>query len=190
MKTKHISYLVLVVLFNLPPLFAQEQKEITKMERFISKAGDIVRFEDYNLPQMKAYSEILDIKVRKVQSLDETSYFFVLTKKGKYNDKHAGISDDDLSDVIDALQRLKSDSEKDYSIENVANQSERPDYLENKFRTEDGFEVGYAVGESITWFIVMDKYGSDNTVLFKDYNTILDAFRDAESKINSLKSKE
>lgn len=189
MRLRNMILIILVGIFLAPNLFAQEQKDITKMERFISKAGDIIRFEDYNLPVMKAYSEILDNKIRKVKSLDEGDYFFVITKKGKYSNKNAGISAEDLSDVIEALKKLKNDADKDYSIENVANPENQPNYLENKFRTEDGFEVGYAIGESLTWFIVMDKYGSDNTVLFKDYNTILNAFQMANSKIKSLKQR-
>ena len=37
--------------------------------------------------------------------------------------------------------------------------------MENKFTTEDGFQLGYALGRSTTWFIVLERYG-ESTILF------------------------
>jgi len=63
-----------------------------------------------------------------------------------------------------------------------------PDYLETKFVTADGFQVGYYVEKGkISWYLILEKYGSDNSVFVNQSDGIEIAFRDAQKKIEELK---
>ena len=63
-----------------------------------------------------------------------------------------------------------------------------PDYLENKFITDDGLSLGYYVSaKKIGWYLVLDKYGSDNTIFIKDPSLLKTAFNTAKQKIEELK---
>jgi hypothetical protein len=157
--------------------FGQEEKELSKMDKFVSNVGEIVRFEDFNLPDIVAYNEKVTNKIRVIVTGKEKGYFFILQKKDKYDTKTAAIAEDDLSDVISALNNL---------IEKSKNEKDGPDYLENKFKTEDGFQIGYAKSNSITWFITLESYGK-STILFDGYDGLLSGFTDAQSKIETLK---
>jgi len=174
--TMKLTLIILVFGFS-SLVLGQEEKELSKMDKFVSNVGEIVRFEDYNLPEMVAYNEKLTNKIRIIVSGKEKGYFFILQKKDKYDTKTAAIAEDDLSDVISALNNL---------IEKSKNEKDGPDYLENKFKTEDGFQIGYAKGNSITWFITLESYGK-STVLFDGYDGLLNGFSNAQAKIGMLK---
>ena len=62
------------------------------------------------------------------------------------------------------------------------------DYMENKFVTVVGFQVGYYVSKGkANWYIKLEKFGTDNTLFINDGDTIEAAFTDAKSKIDELK---
>ena len=85
----------------------------------------------------------------------------------------------DLVEINKALAVLSTEVDTDV----VAN----PDYLENKFKTVDGFEVGYYVSKgNAHWFLKLDSY-SRSTVFVKDKSLIIDAFLNAQAKIEELK---
>ena len=63
-----------------------------------------------------------------------------------------------------------------------------PYYLENKFRTVDGFEIGYYISKGQAgWYMKLEKYSS-STVFSRDRMTLLTAFKNAQSKIEELKA--
>ncbi|MCZ2223351.1 MAG: hypothetical protein LC122_06945 [Chitinophagales bacterium] len=75
---------------------------------------------------------------------------------------------------------MKSDLSNDVAL--------KPDYLENKFTTSDGFQVGYFIKSGKpTWYLKLEKYGSNNTIFIKDGDTIEAAFSNAKNKIDELK---
>jgi hypothetical protein len=85
-----------------------------------------------------------------------------------------------LLEVIKALKALQPEVEKDI----LSN----PDYLENKFVTVDGFQVGYYVsGKKASWYIKLEKYGSENTLFIDNGNIIETSFVDAKNKVDELK---
>ena len=110
----------------------------------------------------------------------ESLYFYQIEKKGQYSNTTASIEYSDLLEVIKALKTLKQEVEKDMAA--------NPDYLENKFITVDGFQIGYYVekGKS-NWYIKLEKYGSDSTLFIKDGVTVESAFDEAKAKIEELK---
>jgi hypothetical protein len=87
-----------------------------------------------------------------------------------------------LLEVIKAVKTLKTEVDADIAS--------NPDYMENKFTTVDGFQVGYYISKGkITWYIRLEKYGSDNTLFVSDGETIESAFTNAKNKIDELKTK-
>lgn len=165
--------------------YAQEVKKDTKavetkMDAFASKTGTITKFTDVKLPNLKTTYEVAETRVRKINSGMLTSYFFQIEKTGKYSNSTASIEYSDLLEVIKAMKTLILDVEKDVLS--------KPDYLENKFITVDGFQIGYYVSkEKTTWYMKLEKYGSDSNVYINDVATIESAFNDAKTKIEEQK---
>jgi hypothetical protein len=160
--------------------FGQDVKEAnTKLEKFISKTGVIIKYEDYNLNDIKLTYGFAKSKIRKVTNGDATALFYQISKEGKYDTKTASIAYEDLLEMQKALSSLKSQSESDSTTSS--------DYIENKFVTDDGFQVGYFVNKSkVNWYIMLEKYGSGNTIFIKDFSIIEDAFNSAKTKMEEL----
>lgn len=166
-------------------LYSQDIKdakqESTKMDVFASKTGVIMKFVDYTLPDLKVSYGVAETRVRKLLSEGQTMYFYQISKKGQYDTKTASIAYEDLLEVMKAYTSLKSEAEKDL----VSN----PDYLENKFVTDDGFKLGYYINNGkITWYLVLEKYGSGNTIYIKDISDLDSALNGAKQKIEELKN--
>lgn len=166
--------------------FAQDakkdaQKAETKMEAFASKTGTIIKFIDTKLSDLKlSYGLVAETRIRKIINGQEARFYYQIENQGKYGSSTASIDYTDLLEVIKAIKSLKAEVEKDIAL--------NPDYLENKFTTTDGFQVGYYVSKGKTnWYLRLEKYGSDNTIFVKDGNSIEPAFIEAKNKIEELK---
>lgn len=152
----------------------------TKMDVFSSKTGAITKFIDTKLPNLKASYENGETRIRKIISGNTVGYFYQIVKSGKYGNTTASIEYSDLLEVIKAIKSLKADVDKDIAA--------NPDYLENKFITVDGFQVGYYVSKGkASWYLKLEKYGSDNTLFIDNGDTIDTAFNEAKNKIDELK---
>jgi hypothetical protein len=168
-------------------LFSQDVKKETetaktKMEMFSSKTGTITKITDTKLPNLKTSFGGVETRIRKVSSGTSSAFFYQIIKEGKYNNSTASIEYSDLLEVLKAIKLLKTEVEKD----TIATQ----DYLENRFITVDGFQVGYYVtGGKSGWFIKLEKYGSENTLFIDSGDTIELAFVEAKNKIDELKTK-
>ncbi len=178
--------LVFSVILLTSNLFAQDTKDIkqeaTKMDAFASKTGVIVKYIDYSLPNLKVTYGVAETKIRKFISAGDVEYFYQISKEGKYDTKTASIAYEDLLEVIKAITTLKN--------EVTADQTLNPDYLENKFVTDDGFKLGYYINKGkLAWYLVLEKYGSGNTVFINDVSGIEAAFNTAKLKIEELKTK-
>ncbi len=179
------STIVLTFLLGSVTLFAQDVKKEaetvkTKMDMFSSKTGTITKFVDTKLPNLKTSYGGAETKIRKIINGANSAYFFQITKEGKYSNSTASIEYNDLLEVLKALKALQPEVEKDVAL--------NPDYLENKFVTVDGFQVGYYVsGGKASWYVRLEKYGSDNTLFIDNGTTIETAFTEAKNKIDELK---
>jgi len=180
------KYLALAMLLFSSIIFAQEAKKDletvkTKMDAFASKTGVITKFVDSKLSGIKgSYGEFTETRIRKLVSGTTSIYFFQIVKQGKYNSSTASIEYVDLLEVIKALKSLKQEAEKDVLS--------TPDYLENKFTTVDGFQTGYYVSKGkITWYLKLEKYGSDNTLFIDNVEVLEKAFEEGKQKIEELK---
>lgn len=182
---KKLLFILLIGVLTMSSGLAQDakdvKKETTKMDAFASKTGVIIKYIDYNLPNIKLIYGIAETKVRKLYSGPEIAYFYQISKEGKYDTKTASIAYEDLIIVLKAIQSLKTDSESDKNL--------NPDYLENKFVTDDGFKIGYYVSKGkLAWYLVLEKYGSGNTIFFNNVTDIESSFNGAKQKIEELKS--
>jgi hypothetical protein len=178
--------IAVLFLFYLPQIAtAQADKKNekvfqTKMDVFSSRTGTIVKFIDTKLPDIKSSFTSAETRIRKIFSGGDFKYFYQIIKQGQYTSSTASIEYSDLVEVNKAIQTLKVEANKDIAM--------NPDYLETKFVTSDGFQVGYYVEKGrISWYITLEKYGSDNTIFIKQSDNIESAFRDAQHKIEDLK---
>lgn len=152
----------------------------TKMDVFASKTGTITKFIDTKLPYLKASFGSAETRIRKISNGAASAYFYQISKEGKYSTTTASIEYMDLIEVLKALKALQNEVNNDI----LAN----PDYLENKFITVDGFQVGYYIDKgTVHWYVRLEKYGSDVTLFIDKYETIETAFSEAKNKIDSLK---
>lgn len=180
-KITILTFFLVLIYSN---LFAQEKKELdnvkTKMELFSSKTGTITKFADTKLPNLKTAYGIAETKIRKISSGAISAYFYQITKEGKYGSTTASIEYNDLIELIKALKALQPETDKDIAL--------NPDYLENKFVTVDGFQIGYYVSSGkANWYVKLEEGGSDNTLFLNNGNLIETAFNEAKSKIEELK---
>ena len=164
---KKIILIQLTTLLFIITSCAQENKqidkndELSKIDHFVSKKGSIIKFQNYSLGSINLYGGgFAESKVRKISSGEENGFFLQISYKEKYDEKIASIADEDIIELLKANEILKKESIQDANA--------NPEYLENKYITDDGFQLGYYVSKGKTqWYLVLEKYGSGNTILFK-----------------------
>ena len=177
------SLTILVLLFQTlcfsQDVKSEDEKVQTKMEQFVSQSGVITKFTDTNLSKLKAGFTVAETRIRKLNSGDIVKYFYQIEKPGQYGSSTASVEYSDLLEVIKAFNSLKLEVDNDVNS--------NPDYLENKFITEDGFQLGYYVSKGkASWYIKLEKYGTDKTLYVKDSATIESNFTEAKSKIEEM----
>lgn len=180
------KFIIFIIFLPAINIFSQEiRKDLenskTKMESFSSQSGVITKFTDTNLSKLRTSYTSAETRIRKVSSGDTELYFYQIEKANEYENVTASIEYSDLLEIIKALEQLKLEVDKDVKS--------NPDYMENKFITEDGFQLGYYISKGKnTWYLKLDKYGSDNTLFIKNLEKIEQNFLDAKNKIEAIKS--
>lgn len=150
-----------------------------KMTEFASKTGVIIKFEDYKLPDIKLSYGVAETKIRKLTSGGEVKKFYQISYEGKYGTKTASIAYEDLVEVQKAMVSLKDQAKLDINTSS--------DYVENKFVTDDGFKIGYYVSDlKLNWYMVLEKYGSNNTIFMRSSDSIDDAISGALKRMDSI----
>jgi hypothetical protein len=147
------SLLLLIILFQSNLIFVKGQgvKERTsKLDSFTSKTGVIIKFIDYSLGGINLiYGATAETKVRKIMSGSEIGYFYQVSTSDQYGSKSGSIAYEDLKEIIKAVRILKNESTSDASL--------GAEYLENKFITPDGFQIGYYLNKGkIKWYLVLE----------------------------------
>lgn len=171
---------LLVIMAILVPLssFAQSNedvKKITKYEEYYSKTGSIIKFIDVYMPKIYFTSSTLNAYIRIFKSTNDV-YFYRLEE----DENRAMIEYSDLVEINKAITKLASEVDSDIAA--------NPDYLENKFRTDDGFEVGYYVKNcEANWYLKLERK-SGSTVFIKYASGVFDNFKSAQAKIEELKA--
>lgn len=175
--------LILIIILSITStyIYCQDKSETfkTKTDIFLSKTGSIIRYVDYSTESLQTKYNNCETRVRKLSNSSSTTlYVYQIVSESKYGPKIASIEYSDLIEIIKALEILKSNATKDLSS---------PNYIENKFITNDGFQIGYYVKNSeVNWFIKLEKYGTDNTIFLNDINAIEKSFMIAKNKIALL----
>ena len=158
---------------------------VTKMEKFSSKTGAIVKMVDFNLPRITiGFGSYLDTRIRKITTSSSSAYFYQIEKKEQYRNIITSVEYSDLIMLINALKGLTANIAGDQVIAG--------DYIETKYTTIDGFQIGYYISEGRTdvkWFIELDKYRHNTTVYMKEIKTFLLGLIEAKEKIEELQSK-
>jgi len=150
------------------------------MDRFTSRTGAFSKFVDSRLPNLKCNYASPETRVRKIIAGTESVYFFQIVSKGQYSNTTASIEYSDLLEIIRALKELQGEVDKDVAA--------APDYLENKFVTTDGFQIGYYVDKGkAKWYMKLEKIGSDNTLFVDEVSKLEQAFNEARAKIEELR---
>lgn len=183
MKTMKLIMLFVIASMCVSSMYGQEaktEKLKTKMESFVSKTGAMMKFVDTKLPILSTTYTKCETRIRKIVSNQESEYFYQIEKSGKYGDKVASVAYEDLLELIKATEKLQTEVDADIAL--------NPDYLENKFITDDGLQIGYYVSNGkATWYIKLKKYESKCTLFLNDVSKILAAFVGAKDKIEAMK---
>lgn len=160
----------------------EAEKSLSKIDQFVAKKGAIVSFQDYSLDNLALqYGGYAESKIRKISSGSESGYFLRLSHKGKYDEKIASIAHEDLLELIQANDVLKGELMDDVS--------KSPEYLEKKFITDDGFQLGYYVSNGkFQWYMVLERYGSGNTIFLKNNEGFESLLVAAKTRIAGLKN--
>lgn len=180
-KTLFISTLSILSIITYGQDVKKDAETIkTKMDVFASKTGSITKFVDTKLPYIKASYDNAETRIRKISNGSSSAFFYQIEKVGKYSNSIASIEYSDLIEVLKALKVLKTEVTNDVSA--------NPDYMENKFVTVDGFQLGYYISRGkASWYIKLEKYGSENTLFIDNGDIIETAFIEAKNKIDELK---
>lgn len=167
-----------------------EQRPQTKFEEFVSKTGSIVKFIDIEtepIHRVVGEGTTIETSVRTVIRGNEKSYFFRL----EIPETTTTISRIEMIEYSDLVEINKA---LDVLINEVSNDEQLgPDYLENRFISEDGFRIGYYVKHSFktkkaesTWFMTINH----KNVRIRNSESAIATFRTAQAKIEELFSKE
>lgn len=180
---------VLIILMLIIPFVCysqnnEESKKLTKFEEFSSKTGSITKFVDVTMSNIpKSFMGSLEAGIRTIIGSQNNAYFYRIEEpETSRSVSHiAMIEYSDLVEINKALDRLVSEVDSDIQS--------NPDYLENKFITEDGFQIGYYVSKGkANWFMKLERY-SASTVFVKNAEVVTTVLKDAQSKIEELKNK-
>lgn len=182
MKYRLIIFMLCMII--MPLSYSQDSKTSesqSKIDIFTSKTGSIIKYQDYTLPGLPLlYGTNAETKIRKIESSGQIGYFLQISNEGKYGDKTASIAYEDVLEMAKALEVLK--------IESTTDQQKNPEYLENKFVTDDGFQLGYYCSkDKLQWYLVLERYSSGNTIFPRQLSSIESLLSEAKSKIESLK---
>lgn len=182
--------IIFFILMMIPLIAAgQEVKDEhkDKMELFASETGISTKLIYYKLERLvgnKGVPHGVDADVLEVIKNGETKYFYRLRSRLTGVDNAiASVEYSDLKIVRHAIESL----EKEIAID-VNNQS---DVTMNYFTTEDYFRVGYYIKKNkVTWFIELDRLGTNREVEFLSNEPIIRSIDEAISKIEMLSNKE
>ena len=158
-----------------------QESKLTKFEQFTSKTGRISKFVDVKMPNLPlSFMGSVQASVRTVMGENENHYFYRI-EEAETSRSIAHIAMIEYSDLVEinkALTKLVNEVDADCAA--------NPDYLENRFITEDGFQIGYYVSKGkASWYLKLERYKS-STVFIKNAEVLTTNFPDAQRKIEEL----
>ncbi len=119
---------------------------VTKYNTLDTRKGTVIRFVDKKMKDI-VYTNMfpMNSKIRTFYDTGEKTYFVILSlTKSKTMIEYS-----DLVEVNKAFDKFFKEVDEDCAL--------KPDYLENKFITDDGFKIGYYVEKGKAhWFVDFD----------------------------------
>lgn len=182
---KRIIFVLMMALTMPVVLNAQNDaaKKLTKFEQITSKTGRISKFVDVNMPSIpQSFMGSLSTSIRTVMGEQSNSYFYRIeeSETSRSTSHIAMIEYSDLVEINKALAKLVAEVDADCSA--------NPDYLENRFVTNDGFQIGYYVSKGkANWYMNLERY-SNSTVFIKNAESLTTNLLAAQKKIEELKT--
>lgn len=171
------------LLFMLIPIVGMSQNENAKRtenktEYLQSNGNTFVKFYDITtLGIPTAFGGWVETNIRVFQNNQTYTYSYVIKDKTS----SVLIKYSDLVDINNALDKLQNEVNTDI-------QANR-DYLENKYVSNDGFQIGYCVKNGETsWFMQLNR-NTSSFILLKEPELFIPSFKTAQQKIEELKSK-
>lgn len=167
----------------------KETETKTKLEDFFSKPGIIIKTVDYKMTSLPTttISSNAETKIRVFKTESGDVYFYIIKIVGKNGSMTAAIEYSDLLQVINALKTMKAEEKSDVSS--------KPDYLENKFVTSDGFKVGYIIKNgwyekgTSTWYLSQGSHCDlGDGMALRSIEDFEQGIEEAEQKIAELRT--
>ncbi len=191
MKKMILVTLLFPLLFSTEALAQSDSVHITtKYEQFINN-GYFTKLIDTKptITELKFGGKYIRSFIRKVITDSGIKYYLVLTKKMNGFEYHprdievAIIDYSDLKDINKAVKRLVDEEPKDRNLQ--------PYYLENIFKTIDGFIIGYTVKKKkVSWLIRLNysNYSYIDNIEYKE--KLFDIFTKAQRDIEEIMAKD
>lgn len=178
---KIIVSTIVLTLFSFSHLIAEDtlgNVDSFNHDEFVSRRGNFLKYVDVNLGKLQSdvSAAWYKLQVRTYIEDNHDSYYYVLGGK-------VFIPESDILALLQAIDKLNQDFLTDSQY--------RPNYLENKYETKDGFIIGYYIkGKNIHWFISRPS-GSPSKHLdllsFKNSDRIKDALKKGINTIEQIK---
>ena len=166
------------------PMFGMAQNEVmkknTKYEDFISQSGHITKYVDKKMEKCSYnINESFKVKLRMFYGENANIYYLNIEKGGSLgtSPSSAFILYSDLVEINKAFARLMSEVDEDREL--------KPEYLQNVYTSDDGFQVGYYVEKSKVKWIIRLEYGSYD-IEFRKPEEIANYLIEAQKKIESI----
>ena len=170
---------LLFIVFVLSSFLAFSQHDDEKLsnyEKAISHTGKVIKSISYSLPDLAVkFVYPATASIKQLIIAGDTSVYFLLRHKGKYSTTTSALSFKELKDFLNSLDYLISESVKDAKNDSV--------YIENKYKTDDGFVVGYFISDgAVNWFVSIGKYKSE-TLYLKNIQDLRRLLESAKQKM-------
>ena len=147
---------------------------VTKHQALDSQKGKIIKYEDKKTNDIPCFNSQFPFKckIRTFFRNGINSYFLILgdTYKIEYSD---------LVEINKAFDKFYKEVDADCAL--------KPEYLENKYITDDGFKIGYYVKKGKpTWFVDLNIYSVQGFGELKKPFDFSEGLKNAQSEIEKM----
>ena len=187
--------ILIVIISLLMVVSTQAQKVVendslytdTRYGELLLHRGKLIKFVDSNSTSLRfsiIEPEIYMLNRSAYINEQKAGYFFKLSQKVLNVTYQTYIWYQDVDEIIKAIHRLKDSVEKDCES--------MPEYLNNYYKTKDGFEIGYIVKQKgkkakSKWYMSW-KYNAQEIDI--DIDMMLSAFQTAQKQIGEMIQRE
>lgn len=156
---------------------------VTKHYMLDSQKGKVIKFTDKKFDKIVYYlsSKGIESSIRTFYNNGGNSYFLVLEPPFIGGKKRIMIEYSDLLEVNKAIDKFFKEVDSDCASD--------PDYLENKYITEDGFKIGYYVEKGKAhWIVDFDTSSPTPLLEIKKPYEFAKGLKDAQNEIEKMKN--